>query len=306
MSAPPMGTLRIALVVPFLDEERHLDTLLRSVEIQTREPDHLVLVDDGSRDSSPHLAARFVAHHPYARLLHRPQRRVGRDRLARGAAVRAFEWAIPRIEGPWDVVGKVDADMRLTPLTLAALERALLLDPVLGVVGPFVSVREDDGLIVRQRCRDEHVEGSMKFYRRRCYEEIAPLPALPGWDTVDEVRARLRRWETRSIEVPGGDPLHLRPMGAHDGLLRGYRRWGTCAYAYGEHPLHVVAVAVQRLRDHPRVLGSLNYVIGWATAVVTRAPRAEPEVRAHVARDGLRRVLRRLGLPDRRPQDMST
>jgi glycosyltransferase involved in cell wall biosynthesis len=289
-------TLRICVIVPFLNEERHLGRLLESVAAQRRPPDLLVLVDDGSDDRSPQIGAEFAARHPYARVIRRPPRDVGRDRLAGGAAVRAFAWAVGQVSEPWDVVAKVDADLELNPATLEALERELLADPSLGMVGAYLSAAGEDGSLRRQRCRPEHVEGETKFYRRECYEAIAPLPAMLGWDTIDEVRARLLGWRTRSIEIPGGDPVHLREMGAHDGLLRGYRRWGACAYAYGEHPLHVLAVAVQRAGDRPRLLGGVNYMLGWAAAAAGRAPRAEPAVRAAVAEDGLRRVLVRLGV----------
>jgi hypothetical protein len=286
--------LRIVVVVPFLNEEAMIGRQLESIERQTRPPDRLLLVDDGSTDGSLELATAFAARHQWVRVLRRPPRTPGKDRLAGGAAVRAFAWAVEQFDEPWDVVAKVDADLSLNPATLATLEAELIGDPGLGMVGAYLSSRREDGTLVRQRCRPEHVEGETKFYRRECYDEIAPLPPMLGWDTIDEVRARLRGWETRSVEIPGGDPVHLREMGTHDGLLRGYRRWGTCAYAYGEHPVHVLAVGAQRLTERPRVLGGVNYVLGWTVAALCRAPRAEGEVRAHVAHDGLRRVAARL------------
>jgi glycosyltransferase involved in cell wall biosynthesis len=288
-----MSELRIAIVVPFLDEERYLPELLASLAAQTRRADVVVLADDGSTDGSRALAEAFAARHPGAVVLTRPPRPVGRDRLAGGAAIRAFARGVEQIEGHWDVVAKVDADLRLNPRLLETLERELHADPGLGMVGTYLGALAGDGSPVRQRCRPEHVEGETKFYRRACYEQIAPLPAMLGWDTIDEVRARLRGWRTASVETPGGDSLHLRSMGGHDGLLRGFRRWGTCAWAYGEHPLHVLAVGVQRLGDRPRVVGGASYVAGWALAALRRMPRAEPEVRREVSRDGLRRLGRR-------------
>jgi hypothetical protein len=162
------------------------------------------------------------------------------------------------------------------------------------MAGPYLSVAESEGRTTRQRCPPSHVEGPMKAYRRDCLEEIGPLPAILGWDTIDEIAARVRGWRTTSIAVPGGDPIHLRPMGSHDGLLRGFRRWGVCAWGYGEHPLHVLLVAVQRLRDRPPVLGSVNYVIGWALAGMRGAPRADQRIRAEVRRDQLHRIGRRI------------
>ena len=288
------ASLRLAVVVPFLDEERHLGELLSSLEAQTRRPDRLLLVDDGSTDASGAIAEAFARRHAWAAVLHRPPRRVGADRLADGAALQAFALGVDRLDAPWDVVAKVDADLRLTPATLRTLEAAFLRDPRLGIAGAFLSALDGAGRRVRQRLPRDHVEGETKFYRRRCWEAIAPLPALVGWDTIDVVRARLRGWRTESFAMPDGDPLHLRPMGDHDGVLRGYRRWGRCAWTFGEHPLHVLAIAVQRLGDRPRVVGALNYVVGWAVAATVRAPRAEPDVRRYVRDDQLRRLRRRL------------
>jgi biofilm PGA synthesis N-glycosyltransferase PgaC len=289
-----VSDLRIAVVVPFLDEERYLPELLASLAAQVRRADVVALVDDGSTDGSPALARTFAETHPGAVVLKRPPRTPGRDRLAGGGAVRSFAWGVDEIDGDWDVVAKVDADLRLNPRLLETLEREFLADPALGMAGTYLSAPGEGGRMERQRCRPEHVEGETKFYRRACWEQIAPLPAMLGWDTIDEVRARLRGWRTASVDVPGGDSLHMREMGGHDGVLRGFRRWGTCAYVYGEHPLHVLAVGVQRVGDRPRFLGGAAYVAGWALAAIKRLPRAEREVRREVGRDGLRRLVRRV------------
>ena len=287
------GPLRIAIVVPFMNEERHLGDLLSSMAAQTRLPDHLVLVDDGSADGSPALAHAFADRFAWAAVARRPPRSAGRDRLANGAALQAFAWGVQRAGSSWDVIAKVDADLRLTPQTLETLESAFLRDPELGVAGAFLGVRRPGGA-ERERLPRDHVHGKTKFYRRACWHEVAPLPPMPGWDTIDVVRARLAGWRTRSFEIPGGDPIHLRPMGTHDGLLRGWRRWGRCAWSFGEHPLHVAAIAIQRIGDRPPGLGSANYVAGWLTAAVARAPRAEPAVRAYVREDQLSRLRWRL------------
>jgi biofilm PGA synthesis N-glycosyltransferase PgaC len=285
------ASLRVAIVVPFLNEERHLGELLSSLEAQTRRPDRLLLIDDGSTDASGAMAEAFAHRHPWAAVARRPARRVGADRLAGGAALQAFAWGVERLDEPWDVIAKVDADLRLTPATLQTLEAAFLREPALGMAGAFTSAL-DGSRAVRQRLPRHHVGGDTKFYRRACWDEIAPLPAVLGWDTIDVIRARLRGWHTESFEIPDGDPLRLRVMGGHDGLLRGYRRWGRCAWTFGEHPLLVLAVAIQLAADRPVLLGGLSYVAGWAWAALGRAPRAEPEVRRYVRSHPLRRLRR--------------
>ncbi|HEX2413509.1 MAG TPA: glycosyltransferase family 2 protein [Solirubrobacteraceae bacterium] len=286
--------MRLAVVIPFLNEQRLLPELLRSIASQTRPPDRLLLVDDGSSDASPDLAAEFAREHRYARLARRTVRAPEDDRLNGAHELRAFEWALAGLDEPWDVVAKLDADLRLAPRTFADVMARFERDPRLGIAGPRLLSLDPDGRDVSHRTRPEHVEGAARFYRRACLAEIAPIPPILGWDTIDEVRARMRGWSTAG-GVAGEEPvLHLRPMGAHDGALRAFRRWGACAYGYGEHPVHVLLEAVRRMQEPPLVLGGSSYLAGWLLAAAHGAPRAEPELRAYVRRDQLRRIGRRL------------
>ncbi len=56
-----MSAGRIAVVVPVFDGERHLAATLASVAAQTRVPDEVIVVDDGSRDGSAAVAERAGA-----------------------------------------------------------------------------------------------------------------------------------------------------------------------------------------------------------------------------------------------------
>ncbi len=292
--------MRIALVVPFLDEERHLPVLLDSLAAQSRPPDEVLLVDDGSCDGSAELAERFSAEHSYARSVRRPARPRGQDRLGEAAELRAFQWGVEQLDPSWDVVAKLDGDLYLTPTVLEQVEQTLLADPRLGVTGPFLSIRDPEGRLRRERCPSHHVRGATKFYRRGCWRQISPVAPTLGWDTIDEVAARLHGWRTGSFEATGGDPIHLRPTGAVDGRLRAYWRWGACAYAIGNHPLWVILSAVRRAGDRPWLLAAGVYLAAWAAAMCRRAPRAAPPVRAQVRREQLTRL--RTGIGPRRPR----
>ncbi|MGI9121242.1 MAG: glycosyltransferase family 2 protein [Acidimicrobiales bacterium] len=286
--------MKLVVVVPFLNEEQYLPHLLESVASQTRSPTGLLLVDDGSIDGSRGIAEMFARQHSYARVLVRPVRPRERDRLVKAAELHAFQWAVEQVDGPWDVVAKLDADLLLTPGVFSSVVQQFEADPRLGMTGPYLSVQRQGKQAVRQRCPAGHVEGEITFYRRRCYEQISPLPAILGWDTIDEVRARMQGWRTATFEVPGGDPVHLRRMGSQDGLLRGYRRAGWAAYGYGSSPVLVLLGATNRLRDPPLGFAGANFLLGWMAAALQKQDRAEPELRKFVRQEQRRRIGRLL------------
>src|SRR4051794_18458629 len=247
--------LRLVVIVSFLDEERHLQTLLDSVAAQTRAPDRLMLVDDGSRDGSVRIAEQFARSRDFATVLQRSVRPATPDRLATAPELRAFWWALSTVAEDWDLVAKLDADLRLPPAIFEVLEAAFGADPRLGVAGPTLLSVDETGRDVSHRTRPEHVEGAAKFYRRACLDDIGAIPPILGWDTIDEVRARMRGWRTDGSLCAEDPVLHLRPMGAHDGAVRAFRRWGACAYGYGEHPLYALLMGLRQVHNRPLVVG---------------------------------------------------
>jgi poly-beta-1,6-N-acetyl-D-glucosamine synthase len=296
-----MTSMRIVAIVPFLNEDRFLRPFLASVASQTRRPDELVLVDDGSTDASGEIAASFAERHSFASALQRPPRSRDRDRLATADELKAFMWAVAQIKDGWDVIAKLDGDLELNPHTIAEIERQFALDPTLGMAGSYLTEIGESGDALRLRIREVHVHGATKFYRRGCWEEIVPIPEIHGWDTIDEVKARMAGWRTRSFEIPGGDPLHLRPRGSYDGVARGFRRSGGGAYRLGDHPLHVLFYSLRHLRGPGGIAATANYLAGWGSAALRRGPRADAAVREYIRDDELRRMRRRLALMLRVP-----
>jgi poly-beta-1,6-N-acetyl-D-glucosamine synthase len=281
LSIAPAPALRIVCVVPFLNEQLHLPAFLDSMARQDRFPDMLVLVDDGSTDNSLAIAGEFAAARANVHVLRGTPRPPARDRLAQAAELRAFQWGLSEVSEPWDVAVKMDADLELAPDLLGTIERAFLSRPDLGIAGAVLGVLDPrTGAVTRERCPPRHVRGATKVYRRECLKDISPIPAILGWDTIDEIAARKHGWCTESVVAPGGDTIHLRATGSIDGRLRAHYRWGVCAYGIGQHPLWVALSATRRLGRRPRLLGSVAFLSGWATAFARRRPRAAADVRA--------------------------
>jgi glycosyltransferase involved in cell wall biosynthesis len=292
----PATRLRTAVIVSFLNEAEYLPTFLRSMEAQTRRPELLVLVDDGSTDASPAIADGFASDRGWVESLRRPPRPKERDRLATAAELKSFHWALEQIERDrWDVIVKMDADLDLAADHVETVVGLLERDRGVGIAGAYFA--EGTGRVSRQEHPSFHVRGANKFYRRECLNKIVPIPPILGWDTIDDRRARMHGWRTISVELQTRDTLHLRPTGAHDGRLRAYRRWGYCAWGWGAHPLYVLAGAAYRIGRQPYVLAALNYLWGYVEGALRGAPQADPATKAYGRAEELSRLRRLVGRP---------
>jgi glycosyltransferase involved in cell wall biosynthesis len=285
---------QLAVVVRFFDEEMYLPTLLSSMAAQTQPPEQMLLIDDGSRDSSYEIAAAFARDYSRAQALRRPRKTHSKDRLVSAGELLAFQWGLAHLKDSWDIVVKLDADLSLNPELLQVVRQRFHSQPELGITAPYLSTIQSDGDLRREHTPVEHVRGATKFYRRLCYEEISPVRPILGWDTIDKLRARRTGWTTETFHIPNGDCVHLRPLGEYNGRLRSFRRRGRCAWGYGAHPFWVLHGSTYRMREHPFFIGGLSYLWGWLLSAARRHPRADSTLRAYTRQEHLAQLRQRL------------
>jgi cellulose synthase/poly-beta-1,6-N-acetylglucosamine synthase-like glycosyltransferase len=276
---------RLLLITPCRDEAEFLERTLASVAAQTRPPDLWLIVDDGSTDATPEILNRWAARLPYLRLL-----RTGRfdgpggDGLATAAEAVAFNRALGSVAiGEFSHVGKLDADIELSPDYFQRLLDRSAVEVDLGIVGG--TLLEDHGRGWRPTGGPEHhVRGALKLYRRDCLEALGGcIEERLGWDTIDEVEARMRGYRTRTLTEPTA--RHLRPVATRGGILRGRARLGRAAFILRYSPWWVAAKSAQVALKPPYVLGGIAYFWGYLRAAAgDRHNRVEdPEFARFVA-----------------------
>lgn len=281
--------LSYAAVTPARDEAQNLRRLATSMLAQDLRPRTWVVVDNGSTDETEDVAAELAAREPWIRVVHAPN-----DATRPGApVVRAFAAGLDVLDDDVDVVVKLDADVTFDAAYFAELVACFERDPALGIASGVCW--EQDGEEWRPtHVTGDHVRGATRAYRRACLDEIGPLPEAMGWDGVDELKAAVRGWRTRSIAELRF--FHHRPVGARDGTKA--RRWleeGRCAHYMGYRVPYLLARTVGRaLRD--RQIAPFAMPWAFAVAAVRRTPRyPDPEVRAYLRRQqGLRQLPLRL------------
>jgi CDP-glycerol glycerophosphotransferase len=104
---------RISVVVPVYNVEAYLQACLESIAAQTVSDLEVIVVDDGSTDSSATIAGRFAEQDPRFRVVRQPNGGLGRARNA-GAALATGE-----------LLAFVDSDDLLPPKAYELLSRSL-------------------------------------------------------------------------------------------------------------------------------------------------------------------------------------
>jgi GT2 family glycosyltransferase len=281
---------RLLVVTPARNEADHIDAMAAAVAAQTRPPDLWVVVDDSSTDDTLARARALERELGFLRVLEAPAvAATGGDRLAVAAEARAFNWALAQTgaEG-FDYVGKLDADIVVDPRHFERLVAELESDPKLGIAGCWL-VEEHGGRWVHNVMPEYHVNGAVKLYRAGCLREIGGVEERLAWDTIDQTRARMLGWKTRSLH--GIDARHLRRSGSAAGVLRGSARHGECVWIVA-YPLPVVLLRALRLAigPPPRLAGPA-FLYGWLRAAVRQRGRVEdPALRAFSRREQWARV----------------
>jgi poly-beta-1,6-N-acetyl-D-glucosamine synthase len=262
--------MRYVVITPVRDEEKYVAATIAAVRAQTVLPEEWVIVDDGSTDQTGKIIDEQAAATPWIRVVHRSNRGF---RKSGAGVVEAFYDGFRRLRSEdWDFVVKLDGDLTFSRDYFEKCFAHFGEQPRLGIGGG--EIYHDFGGEIRLEVNPRfHVRGATKIYRRACWEAVGGLLAVPGWDTVDEVKANMLGWQTRSFPELRLD--HHRLTGSADGFLRDQVKHGTACYVCGYHPLFVAASCLRRLTRKPYIIGSAGVFYGFLKGYFSGSPRVK-------------------------------
>jgi len=282
------------IISPVRNEAQYLPLTIASVAAQTVRPRCWILVDDGSTDGTGRIVDQAAAQYGWIRSIHRPNRGF---RQAGGGVVEAFDdgYKLVRDE-PWRFLVKLDGDLSFSADYFEKCFRKFETEARLGIGGGLVCSAAD-GALEGESKRDPqfHVRGATKIYRNACWNQIGGLIRAPGWDTLDEVKANMLGWATRTfadIQL-----VHHRPSGHAYGQWSNWIKNGRANYVVGYHPLFMLAKCGRRMLEKPYVLEGFGLWVGFVSGYLKRIPQIEDqEVMRFFRRQQMNRLLGRKSL----------
>ncbi|HXG46191.1 MAG TPA: glycosyltransferase family A protein [Methylomirabilota bacterium] len=251
------------VITPVRNEARFLPLTVKSLRAQTLKPVRWVIVDDGSTDQTLAIAEEAARSEPWIQVVRRGDRGF---RLSGQGVVEAFYDGYRRVEQePWEFISKFDGDLSFDPDYFERCLAEFVSDPRLGIGGGMCCA-EVEGRRVPEFPGDPpfHVRGPTKIYRRACWEQIGGLPSVAGWDGIDELKANMLGWRTRTFR----DVLitHHRPTGSADGVWKNQAKFGRANFIMGYHPLFMAAKLCKRVFHRPYVIGAAGMAWGYIGA----------------------------------------
>jgi glycosyltransferase involved in cell wall biosynthesis len=273
VNVTPLG---YALVTPVRNEAHNLPRLAECLLQQTVLPNAWVIVENGSTDNTGTVAAELAARADWITLLPAPEHEDARG----GPVARAFQRGLEALPVAPDVAVKVDADLSFAPDYFERLLAEFVRDPSLGMASG-TCYEERQGQWRQRHVTGTTVWGASRAYRWPCLREILPLEERMGWDGIDESRANVRGWKTRTLtDLPF---RHYRREGERDGAPRKARAaQGRAARYMGYRPWYLVLRSLHHALREPAALAMMW---GYASAALRREPLiADPRVREYVRR----------------------
>jgi poly-beta-1,6-N-acetyl-D-glucosamine synthase len=281
-------TVKYVIITPVRNEEAYIRFTLDSVVTQSVRPDRWIIADDGSTDDTGKIIQEYVERHPWMRQVTLPVGTGGRE--LGGRVVRVFYEGYRFIDAEYDFIVKLDGDLSFASDYFERLLRKFAEDSRLGIAGGVLYVPHGTQWRLESVPLD-HVRGATKVYRKACFDEIAGLPLVNGWDGIDEWRAQMKGWKTRSYN----DLIvhHHRPTGAAFGKWAGYANEGDYAFYLGYTWSIILARSVYRcLSERPPLVRGTALFWGYLKSWLARRPRVDdPKVVAYMRRKQMHRIL---------------
>lgn len=284
------GQMRLLLITPTRNEGKYIRTTLESIVAQTLLPVKWIIVDDGSTDNTADIIREYLGKAPFIQYLHIPDRGYRKPSVG---VIEAFYAGLSRVGNlDYDVIAKLDGDLRVPPDMLQKISEAFEKGPQLGITGGTRYERfGKERSLKRVHVPRGFVGGTHKFYRNKCFEDIGGLIKRPGWDGVDTIRANMNGWKTGEIESLRIH--HLKPTGTArgEGLAWANEKYGNVSYYMGGYLWYFILRVLYRSVERRSLMIGYYMIKGYLKELVHRTPRESAEFRKYLKREQVRNVV---------------
>jgi poly-beta-1,6-N-acetyl-D-glucosamine synthase len=257
------------VVSPVKDEASYIERTIQSVIGQSLRPQKWIIVDDGSRDATPQILARYAKQCSWITVV--PVVRDGKRRPG-SAVIIAFMTGYELIKSDdFDFIVKLDCDLEIPSQYFETLIGRFAADPKLGI-SSGIYLEESQQSWKPVKMPKYHAAGCSKIVRAKCFREIGGFIPKRGWDTVDEIRAQAMGWKTCHFEDLA--VRHLKSEGTGIGSVSTNLMLGQIYYRTGGGTVFFVLKCIHRaVFGRPIILTGVLMFAGFVRAYLNGEPK---------------------------------
>lgn len=267
------------IVIPAHNEEAFIALTLQSLADQTLLPAKVIVVDDNSTDRTSEIVQEFSNNFPFISLVKKTSEAI---HLPGSKVIQAFHKGFEALDGNYDIIVKLDADLILPENYFETIINIFKSDSEIGMAGGFAYIEKNGEWILENLTDKDHIRGAFKAYRKECFLQIGNLKPAMGWDTVDELLCKFYGWKV----VTDSDlkVKHLKPTGANYNKTARYKQ-GEAFYTlgYGFFITAIASAKLAMLKKKPLLF--LDYIKGFLKAKSAKKPLLVTEEQAKFIRN---------------------
>lgn len=278
---------KYVIIAPVRNEEEYIERTILSVVNQTIRPAEFIIVNDGSTDRTRKIIERFLPSNPWMHIMDRPPK----EHSPGGGVVNAFYEGYNNIQtSDWDFVIKLDGDLEFENDYFEFLLKKFEEDPKLGMASGTTYLLKH-GKLVMDIMPDDHVRGPAKMYKRACWDEIGGLPSVLGWDTLDELKAQVMGWKTRSYKDLV--LIHYKPIGyKQKKIVKREVKAGERQHYLGYLPAFAITRGFYRMLQKPYFIAGLLNIYGFIKAEIDGSDQiTDTDIKRHLRKKQKERLM---------------
>lgn len=280
------------IIIPAYNEAANIRRVVMSLVEQTLPIQTIIVVDDGSTDTTADIVQVIAHRYPQVRLVSNNNK--GSHDIG-AKIVRAFNLGLETVDlTSYDTISKFDADLAFPANYFESVE-AYLSDKKLGLVGGQCIIEKENDWMLETVSNADHIRGALKTYRVEAFQEIGGLPVIMGWDSLDEYLLGYKGWEYS--QMPDIHVKHYRETNQASNWKKVAKKH---AYLYHNFRYGAIITAIscakRGLQHRPSIINGLYTFLYWMGLVFQpTTDRVDPAVGKYIRRYRFAQLWKRLG-----------
>lgn len=273
------GTLKMdyILITPAFNEEKYIESTIKSVIQQTIKPRKWIIVDDGSVDGTAGIAKKYCNNYDFIEYYYRTK--LGNQSYFASNVYAIMEGYKTISKLKFDYLAILDADIILPEDYYERIFSYFKQDKKLGIASGIYEnlVKGQLQKVLNDR---RSTPKALQVFKREVFDQIGGFLPLKygGEDTCACVMARMYDWKTWSF--PDIKTVHLKPTGTGNAknIIKAKINMGLCEYGLGNLFLFVLLKSLRRMvKEKPYFFGGFARLLGFSLGVIRHGKSTIPK-----------------------------